>query len=271
MNDTPIARIVTITQQMATELLNKNKRNRRVSDKNFTKLKRALLRGEWRLNGEAIKVDVDGRVLDGQHRLLAVEDTGIPMQTFMITGLPADTQDTMDTGKSRSIADVLAIRGYKNTATLSAILRRIYIYETHGLKAATQAAYPTTNHEVLAFFDSHPQIEELIAPARKAAQHGKLPGGLAGLLRYVFTGIDPDDTDDFFEKLCTGADMEARNPVLVLRESLKRLKDDKGTINQTYLAAICIKAWNKYRAGESVGTLKFTPGGATPEKFPEPK
>ena len=48
-------------------------------------------------------------------------------------------------------------------------------------------------------------------------------------------------------------------------------KTVRGQRSETYLTAILIKAWNAYRSGEEVGVLRFRPGGAHPEKFPEPE
>lgn len=265
-------RIITLTPELAHELLAKNENNRKVSDRNYNKVRRAIERGEWRLNGEAIKVDRNGFVLDGQHRLFAVVDSGIPIETLIVEGLDPETQDTMDTGKTRSVADVLAIRGYKNTATLASIIRRIYLYEMHGLRAATIASYPTTNHEVLQFFAANPWIESLVGDSRRIAQFAKLPGSLAAVLQHVFAQLDADDAADFFERLVSGENLSSTHPIYALRRALHGIyEDSKGTKSQTYIAAITVKAWNKYRAGEQVGTLKFTPGGANPEAFPMPR
>lgn len=265
------ARVTTITPAIAKELLARNKRNRKVSDRNYQVVLRSIIRNEWKLNGEAIKIDRNGYVLDGQHRLHAIVESETPIETFIIEGLDPDTQDTMDTGKSRTVADVLQIRGEKNTHTLASIIRRIYIYEAHGIKAATSASYPTTNREVLAFYEQNPWIESLVHEARRVGLYAKMPSSLAGLLIHAFTKVDAADAAFFFDKLVTGENLDSLSPIYALRRALQTIHDNpRGTKGQAYLAAISIKAFNKFRAGESVGTLKFTPGGANPEKFPIP-
>lgn len=270
-NAQPTARVINLTPELAAEYLNRNPRNRKVSPRNYATIVRAITNGEWELNGEAIKIDASGFILDGQHRCHAVVEAGIAIKTFLIENLPATVQDTMDTGKSRTLADILAIRGEVNANTVAAIARRIYISRRVSIRAATMASYPTTNKECLRFFDDNDWIRELTGPAKKVARFAKLPASLAGLLIASFSDIDTEDADYFFEHLMSGAELEPRSPILMLRSSLASLHDSKGTTNQTYMAALTIKAWNKFRAGESVGTLKFTPGGANPEKFPEPK
>src|SRR5690625_1412976 len=111
---------VVITAEKATILLGSNTHNRSISKSNLRSIKNSLLRGEGKFNGEAIKIAADGTILDGQHRLLACKETGISFKTLLITGLPADIQHTMDSGKTRSHGDVLKLAGYTNSIKLAA-------------------------------------------------------------------------------------------------------------------------------------------------------
>ena len=83
--------------------------------------------------------------------------------------------------------------------------------------------------------------------------------------------FDADDAQFFFDSLRDGDGLARGNPIYTLREHLLALKNNqRGVLNTTYMAAVVIKAWNKYRLGEECKQLKFRPGGATPERFPEP-
>lgn len=267
----PSARVLDLTPKAASAMLDKNIKNRKLSNRNYATLVRAMTNGEWELNGEAIKVDVDGFILDGQHRLHAVVESGVTIRTFIIEGLPSSTQDTMDTGKSRGLSDVLSIRGEANHTTIASIVRRVFLYRRHGLRSATLSSYPTTVKETLRFFDNNEWIRDLASPSARIGRAAKLPASLTGLLMVAFSDIDKTDADDFFEKLSTGAGIASNSPILVLRDTLRKFHDSKGATNQTHLAAITIKAWNKYRDGETASILRFTTGGANPESFPEPK
>lgn len=270
-DSTPTARIITLTPAIASGLLDKNPRNRTIGAKNYAIVLRAIQRGEWKLNGEAIMVARDGTLLDGQHRCLAVVESGIAIETFIVENLDAVVQDTMNTGKSRSLGDILHIRGYVNSTALASIVRRIYVYETHGLKASTAGSYPTTNHEVLAFFERNLWIEQIVPDSKRIAAASKLPGSVVGLLTHVFQTIDRDDAAFFLQRLETGENLQLSSPIYVLRRALTILSESKGAMNQSYLVAIAVKAWNKYRDGEPIAMLKFLPGGANPESFPVPR
>lgn len=265
--------IVTITPDIARELLGQNTKNRKISRANLARVTAALENGEWTLNGEAIKIARDGRVLDGQHRLYACAETGVPFQTLIVYGLPDETQDTMDTGKSRGAADVLAINGYSNPNDLAAITTGIIRMENWGLRAATYngaAAYPVTPKQVLQRVESEPELIDLMQYVMRVRKAG-LSSKIAGILFYRFSQIDQVDAQFFFDRLISGENLERGNPILSLRELLLNLKTEmKGARNPGYVAAVTIKAWNKFRAGEECQQLRFKQGGANPEKFPEP-
>lgn len=262
--------IVTITPEIAAEILPKNVRNRNISAQQLNKVRHALTSGQWKLNGEAIKIAKDGTLLDGQHRLTACVQTGIPFQTLLIYGLDKDTQDTMDTGKSRGPADVLSINGYKNSALLAAITLGIIRSEKWNMRTAftTGGNYPVTAREILHRVQEEPTITELCSVAQAVRKAG-LAGKISGVLYHRFAEIDKQDADYFFARLSEGDGLERGNPILTLREHLFSLKNaNHGTLNPVFVSAIVIKAWNKFRRGEQCFQLRFKTGGANPEKYP---
>lgn len=268
--------IVIITAGEAKKLLGNNTHNRSISKGNIETIKTSLLRGEWKLNGEAIKIAKDGKILDGQHRLLACAETGISFKTLLVTGLENETQDTMDSGKSRSHADVLSLAGYKNAHALSALVTATIRAEQWHLRAAflSTGAYPVTRKQVLDHVEASGQyLQDLVRTSIRFNKIG-LAATSAALLKHTFSSLGedgPQDADHFFEKLLVGDGLEKGSPILALRNELMKLRDAKGTRDKVYIAAITIKAWNKFRAGEQAMFIRFTPGGANPEKFPEPK
>lgn len=265
------AEVLTITPEMAEQFLAKNTHNRNPKSSNLKKVVRALTNGEWKLNGEAIKIAKDGTILDGQHRLLGIVQTGIAMTTLVIRGLDNETQETMDGGSPRSAADVLKLRGEENSIALAAIAKKIRIAQTNGIKAATSNGYVLTTAEIVRTVDDLPGLRDITKHAMRVGQHTGMSASLAGLLIHTFYAIDADDAEFFFERLATGEMLASGHPIYMLRKSLAEVKSIRGQKSMTFVAAICIKAWNKYRDGETVSLLKFTAGGANPEQFPEPR
>lgn len=122
-----------ITPEVAQYLLDTfNTRNRSLTDSTVEAYARDMSSGRWAYNGEAIKFSADGVLTNGQHRLKACVVSGTPFFTDVLVGMPADSVLTEDTGKSRSVADVVSIAtGTRETLSVprlrsvrNAILRR---------------------------------------------------------------------------------------------------------------------------------------------------
>ena len=117
------AEIIKLTPEYAAKLLQNNPTNRPISDATVSRYERIIRRGEWVINGEAIIVFSNGALGDGQHRCIAVQKTGVTVDTILITGIDPDTFPTINGGKTRGASDVLAMSGELNTVRLSAAAR----------------------------------------------------------------------------------------------------------------------------------------------------
>ena len=94
--------IVDITPALAQVWLNLNHpENRAPSRMKQAQYGRDMLTGHWMPNGEAVKFDSLGRLMDGQNRLLAVIRTGITVPMFVFRELPPAAFHTLDHGYSR--------------------------------------------------------------------------------------------------------------------------------------------------------------------------
>lgn len=99
--------IIDVTPTLAGQLLNANTGNRRLRKDHVHDLAQRMRRGEWRLSPEAISFDVNGRLIDGQHRLNAIVDSGVTCRMLVVFDAPAESFAVIDQGIRRSIADVL--------------------------------------------------------------------------------------------------------------------------------------------------------------------
>ena len=100
----------TITPDIAKEMLLKNTNNRPVSEKHVRRLAKEITEDRWQLNGDTIRFN-GTRLVDGQHRLLAVVKSGKAIETLVVDGLESDVFKTIDIGKIRSNGDTLAADG----------------------------------------------------------------------------------------------------------------------------------------------------------------
>ena len=83
----------------------------------------AMRRGEWLVTHQGIAFDVNGVLVDVQHRLAAIIEADRPVELTVFTEVAEGTFDVLDIGKRRTAADVLAIEGEKNSTMLAAMVR----------------------------------------------------------------------------------------------------------------------------------------------------
>lgn len=103
------ARIATVTPEFAMELLQRNVGNRALRVATVVKYALAMKAGEWILSPEPICIGVDGRLLNGQHRLHAVVRAQRPQQFMVVTNVDPEVFAVLDRGLVRSFQDASGI------------------------------------------------------------------------------------------------------------------------------------------------------------------
>jgi hypothetical protein len=88
-----------------------NKGNRAMSASTVNKLRYAMRHGRFQFNGATVCRAQDGRLIDGQNRLQAIVLSDTTQPIIEITGFHEGAMETMDLGKSRSVADILMAKG----------------------------------------------------------------------------------------------------------------------------------------------------------------
>jgi hypothetical protein len=258
-----------ITPSGAAVLLEANGRNRNMRMHHVAQLADAMKRGEWEVNGETIKIALDGTLIDGQHRLQAVVESGVSIDTIVMRELPRSAQDTVDTGRRRRLADVLAIEGYSDTHALAAALTHLHRY-VEGRRIDSHSDSPSVQ-QALDLLRERPEISESIASARKVTKSVGGPIGVFSALHCVFAEVDSDKGHEFFERLADGANLALGDPVLHLRNQLARPRQDRNFSQSPYVvAALTIKAFNLRRADRKIDVLSFRANERFPTIDPPP-
>lgn len=66
-----------ITPEIAQLMLGKTLNNRNLNEKVISIFARDMQEGRWALTGDPIKLDRDGNLIDGRHRLRAIVVSGV--------------------------------------------------------------------------------------------------------------------------------------------------------------------------------------------------
>lgn len=274
MNDgtEPIVTVETITPDMAAKWLVGNTHNRNVKTKAVEKYAEDMALGQWDLNGESIKFNGDGRLLDGQNRLLAVIQSKSTIRSVVVRGLAAEGQDTMDIGVSRRLSDVLTLRGEVNCIDLAAGVVSLWRW-TQDPSDSSFTGGPSV-HQALAFLAEHPNLRSSVTEAERVRKAIGLRGSIGIALHYITSSIDASDAEKFWERLVSGTNLSADDSIYLLRNALLADRSSAGKLSQRMSRAknwaLCVKAWNAYREGRPVKLLVWRPGGSNPEAFPVP-
>ena len=102
-----------ISPETAREYLQKNVRNRSVSRPHVLKLARIMLAGEFEHTHQGIAFDKFGFLSDGQHRLHAIVEAGVPQLMQVTRGVSEKAKAATDnTLRVRSIVDILGMEGF---------------------------------------------------------------------------------------------------------------------------------------------------------------
>lgn len=266
--------IETITPAMAAEYLLKNTRNRRVTQSRVNRLAVEMTSGCWRINGDSIRFDSNGDLLDGQHRLMAVTVAGVPITTMVIRGLDPEVFSTVDTGKQRCGADALSIIGVSNGSWVAGALRMVSSSRLRkDWNGASHSKTNPTNAQILALYHEHEEIVLSVERMQKndTREVRKLLTPTAAVFaHYWFSTIDADDAETFFQMLEYRANMDKDHPMMLLHKKLTLLQNrehgGKSRESKTVALALCFKTWNALRDKKQIKVLSYNQG----QKFPTP-
>jgi hypothetical protein len=136
-----------------------------------------MRRGEWADNGETVKVGTDGRILDGQHRLRAIVDSGCTVPMTVVFGVNPGAFKTIDVGRSRTAGNLLAMKGHGDGRTLAATAAMVWRYKRAvegGTWTDLSKGTPSPD-QMFALLELHPELPEHINWAKVARR--KIGGG----------------------------------------------------------------------------------------------
>lgn len=259
-------RQILVTPEIATAMLAKNTGNyRNLNRRTIDRYARDMEAGAWVLNGEALKFDVLGNLIDGQHRLHAVIQSGRPIESIVVHGLSQSAFLNIDNGKKRSLSDHLRHMGEVSVVTLAASANLGWRYDNGAI--LTHRA-PTIT-EAMAWISENPSIREDLHPADALNKATGLPGSAYAVLLHVAGRLAPrEDVDLFIQNVKTGANLAEDNPCFALRKwATARDKNIGGSKAKSF--AVMAKAWNYYITGNPIKILTWKRGGAGQESFPK--
>lgn len=122
---------ILITPEIAKSLLEKNSSNRPLSIGTVKRYAFEMSSGSWKNTHQGIAVDETGQIIDGQHRLNAVIQSGVSIMTTLsiYKGNVKTLLIPLDRGKNRSVADVSGLN--KNEISMYSVFFALIASKKH--------------------------------------------------------------------------------------------------------------------------------------------
>jgi hypothetical protein len=233
-----------------------NECNRPISDVAVDKYSTDAANEQWSVNGESMKFSIDGFMNDGQHRCLAVIQTGRPIQTVFTFGVTRESRFTLDQGRARRIGDYLAMKGVSDANVVAAVASLLFQYYDRRAVSNHHSLRPTKQQTQ----DAAEHYQDDIANALEhVPRRGSTTVGGMGTICFCFVlcaKVDQQDAEEFFQKLMKGEDLKAKSPILVARERLRTNK----RMRVEERAELILRAWNAWREKREVKSLQVLGG-----------
>lgn len=230
--------------------------NRAVSDRVVTQYARAMARSAWRATHQGIALSDAGDVIDGQHRLLAIVQSGRTVPLSIFVGVDPEAFAVLDSGYGRKSGQVLSLAGYVNANYLAAIARQELVVSWRAHKQSI------TNEAVLRcveYYEERGMPESVITSkhARAALQAMRLSGALVSWAKWRAMCALPEQAAEFFRKL---ENMEGSRgePVHALRlrllEKQRAAKEHRTALDQLVLVSV---AWRAHVEGREMRRIQL--------------
>lgn len=272
--------LLRVDAELAKEMLAKNAKGQRsISKITAERYAADMETDDWLFNGAPIMISNKGELLDGQHRLTAIAESGVAQILLIVAGVDAHAMATIDAGRKRSYADLLRIRGVSNPSVVAALTARVWhwFHGNYGVPNVARIGNPLH----LGSAPSHAQrdfwmakIEEtyeitFVHAAKFASNaYSKRRGistGTYALAWVLMSGVGDNLAqaksmrDAFFNELLEGTDdTRSGNPVVAVHNRLNRLqpRDTFNSVDQLHVLITAYNAWVKSTSLVTVNALR---------------
>lgn len=211
--------IETITPELAEKYIEESTRlfntlsgnkQRRVRQTTVDCYVKAMKEGRWKMNGETIKFDKEGRLMDGFHRVKAVIKSGMPIDFLVVRGIENEVMDTIDIGLKRSLENALQFQSkcYENGAAAIVKAKMQLDNRNKNMGQSNANAGLEQTEMVEEYIQNETLYNEVAKYSKKIAKDSEntLKTSEVGAIYFhlVYTlGYDKNIVEVFFDNLCS--------------------------------------------------------------------
>ena len=217
-----------VTPVKAEEWLLSNPRNRKLRKAVVRKYASMMGQGDWLTTGDSIVFDVEGRLLNGQHRLEAIIHSGARAYLLVVRGMPTENQLVMDRPQVRMPHESLALEGVIGISRREVAIARAMKYNGRTSRGGESFEPPQIKKFVIPHISAMNFVLNLVGHSSMKIMSAAV---LAALIRGYYH-VKKDRLKEFIEILLTRkfpACDEDRAPLL-LREFLMEKRSPRGRL-----------------------------------------
>lgn len=263
---------VTISPQIAAEWLTLNKYNRPLSNVHVKRLENEIINGRWQEDSsDCISFDVDGFLINGQHRLTAILNCGVTVNAYVIFNAAKDARVIFVPEKQRTIRDNIflsnsqGITDWKYVNSLITVSRiALTLIITKGSVANFNRIQGNiSNHDIREYIDRN--YNDIIT----AIEYTKVSRGRNVLfpISHIFAayillknGVSKEEIDSFWTKISEkiGITPKSGAQVLVRKMELMQANHASSVFLRNEFILFVLKAFYLEQKGTRVLSLSLT-------------
>lgn len=233
------AHIITANQEIIDWLISLNTYNRNIKREHVKWIKQSIIENKFMLTGQGIGVSTTGCLVDGQHRLLAIKESGYPpVELLVVTGLADESQLYVDQNARRSIADVMKLAINQSVSNFMVRLAGSYlkIRENDDNTISWLSTRPSLDKVVEVMTDNYETFSEFY----KITQ-GKMRAAYVLALVHFGQRYNMDVAKEFAKQIVTGELLSADDVAYKMRASIEKFGRRVSTVDAyRYMITACI-------------------------------
>ncbi|MFG6080354.1 hypothetical protein ACEUZ9_000904 [Paracoccus litorisediminis] len=248
--------MLTVTPEMAQKWLSPqiNRHNRKTQRNHVNAIARDIKAGNWMFNAQPICFTKDPtrdyesgdepRLLNGQHRLLAIRDAETPIEIPIAVNIPEESFPTFDIHAKRTVRKA----GPKADDRVLIAAARFQFKEDNNIPLSSSDMPTLTASELLQVLEEHPGLADNFAQSRRA---GMQELGSAGVMTYFIYRVkreSPVLAEEFLQKIETGLNLtDSSDPAGKLRRELAKTSVGPRSRTRKEQIEALISHWNSYK------------------------
>lgn len=258
-----------VTPEMASNMIAKSVASGRKNYRKFDglharKMAQDMKEDRWRNNGDPVRVASDGLIMDGQHRLSAIVQSGVSVRLIIYFDFDQEVVDVrlIDTGKGRNLGTHLAAAGLPHAKLIAATVKLALVYQ-RGEWATTEnlPKHALRDSELHEYVEKWKEALIDCASLANRSQRIATSSLVSALLFIGCRGEKPSEREqavEFVEKLANGIDLRIDDPIFSLRRRLIESRSSKFKRLTTYADRnLMTTGWNKHVSGKPCRVIQL--------------